>query len=401
MTEGTRVFSGEVFNLAATMDKIEQINKRAADKDLNGGYTFEIEKVTEPNEYGFMVDHFYLHVTGSAPKLNGRTLVALVTWEGDSPIVDTIPGYTGPMVDRTTLDGHCDICGWKRERNHVIVCEHPTEGRKVVGGQCVKDLLGHQISPTAWPSIPEDGDEEWGLSSGSRGDHTVNTQHVVCAAIAATTVWGWVPKSAAEGVPTAAFVEDEIVGEGWEKAAAKTTSGVMWTNYTNALEIAYSDDTKATAAQVIEWAKNLPPTSEFNQNLAAVAASEQVDEKRIGILTYAFTGWLKAQEWAAAKKAEAATVVNEPLAETKARVKDVPATITGIKYIDGFYGVTTLVKFLTDDGHKAAWFASNTSIDESWIGTKVLVTGTVKGAKEWDGYCETQLTRCKVGKANT
>ena len=396
MTETKKiVFEGEIFNLSATEAKIEQINKRAAAKGLEGGFTYTVESKATTNAYGFKQTKYFLVVEGSAPKANGWTLLAKVTWEGETPVVDMVPGYEGPLVDRSTLDGHCDICGYDRQRNHVIICESETEGRKVVGGQCVKDLLGHDLSGTLWP-LPKDGDDDgWGLGSGG-GYYTVNTEQVVCAAIAATTVWGWVSRSnAAFGEkPTADYVEDEIIGRGWSYFAA--LPGAASVQYGEAMSVSYTDLTKATAKKVIEWAKSLPPTSEFNQNLVACASAEQVDPKRIGILSYAFTGWLKAEERKAAAAAEAEILVNEPLAEPKTRVKDVPATITGVKFVESMYGTSTLVKFLTDSGHKAAWFASNTEINQSWIGRKVKVTGTVKKVGEWQGVIETSLTRCVV-----
>lgn len=402
MTEETvRVFTGEIFDIDATEAKIKKINQRASAKGLQGGYTYEIKTVEVTNDKGFPETAYYLVVEGTPPKANGWTLVAKVTWEGDKPVVDTVPGYDGPLVDRSTLDGRCDICGWERQRNYVIVCESATEGRKVVGGQCVKDLLGHDFSGTMWPVMRDIEDaENWGLSSWGMGGgrsrlRSVNVEQVVCASIAATRVWGWVPRSAETGFPTADYVEMEIIGKGWADEA-KTDNYQYKAELEEAIETAYTDQTKATAVKVIEWAKSLPPTSEFNMNLAAVVEQEQVDDKRIGILAYAFTGWMRAQEREAAARAEAAEVVNAPLADTKVRVRDIPATVIGVQFIEGFYGTTTLVKFLTDSKYKVAWFASNTDIDQDWIGREVILTGTVKGAKEWNGIIETQLTRCSV-----
>mgnify|MGYP000340726789 CR=1 FL=1 len=129
------------------------------------------------DEHGRLIQVEVLSIQGEPVKANGWTLVADVTWEGDQPIVGTVPGYDGPMVDRATLDGHCDICNAVRERSHVIVCEHPQEGRKVVGGQCVRDLLGHDFSMAFWPSL-DDIEESWG-SSGPRGPLAFATLDII------------------------------------------------------------------------------------------------------------------------------------------------------------------------------------------------------------------------------
>ena len=391
------VFENEIQDIGAAQAQIEQINKRAQLKGMVGGYTYQITTKTVTDQYGFPQKRTFLVVEGTPPKLNGWTLVAVAEWEpAGALIVNGVPGYVGEMVDRSTLDGHCDICQAKRQRNHVIVCEHPVHGRKVVGGQCVKDLLGHELSAHYLQdfSVKEDS-PLWGFGPGR---NVVNVKHVLSVALAATKVWGWTPKSEAYKTPTATYVTDEVLEKGW--AYTSQTLGYQdKADYAKALQIAYHQpETVATVEKIIEWAKALPATSEFNQNLAALAAEEFVSSKRIGFLAYAPTGYLRSVEKAAAKAAEAETLVNEPLGEPKTKVKSLPAKVTGIHYIDGQYGTTTLVKFQMTSGHKAAWFASNTPIDESWIGTEVLVSGTIKDTSEWKGIVETRLTRCKVEK---
>ena len=393
------VYENEIQDLGAAMAKIEKINQRVAVKGLEGGYTYQIVDKIESNWHGFMEKKTYLQVEGTAPKLNGWTLVAVVGFEeGGAVIVNNVPGYSGEMVDRSTLDGHCDICQTKRPRNHVIVCEHPEQGRKVVGGQCVKDLLGHNLGFYFLPD-PVVSEEGWGFGSG-KNHRVVDTQQVIAVALAATKVWGWVPKSPTYDTPTATYVEWEIVGKGWIQKAKEFEGNYQAVEqFHTALEIAYDDPkTIATVEKIIEWAKALPPTSEFNQNLAALAGEEFVGPKNIGLLAYAPTGYLRWMAKQAEIKAQNKILVNKPLGEPKTKVKSLPAKVTGIHYIDGQYGTTTLVKFQMTSGHKAAWFASNTQIDESWIGTEVLVSGTIKNTSEWQGVVETRLTRCKVEK---
>lgn len=55
----------------------------------------------------------------------------------------------------------------------------------------------------------------------------------------------------------------------------------------------------------------------------------------------------------------------------------------------------TMVKFVDAAGHRFTWFGSGNHGDLS-VGLRVAVRGTVKRHTEFNGWNETQLTRCKV-----
>ena len=56
-----------------------------------------------------------------------------------------------------------------------------------------------------------------------------------------------------------------------------------------------------------------------------------------------------------------------------------PERVRLIKEIEGNYGVTTILKFVTAEGNACTWFASGSFTDEAWvIGTEYLLAGTVK-----------------------
>ena len=68
-------------------------------------------------------------------------------------------------------------------------------------------------------------------------------------------------------------------------------------------------------------------------------------------------------------------------------------TITGIKYIDGVYGTTSLISMRTAEGKVAKWFASG--YKEVEMGSKVTIDGTVKAQEVYNGQDQTILTRVK------
>lgn len=383
-----RELSSLDFDIDRTIAQIDQINARAAKKGLGGGYTYRVEnRQDDDSQWEVLV------VEGQPVKANGWTLVASVTWEGESPITGMLPGYEGPMIDRATLDGHCDICQASRVRNHVIVCEHPEQGRVVVGGQCVKDLLGHEAS--AFALYGRLGSLGEGSGSGRPAEY--RPAFLVRVSIAATQAFGWVSRSQSSEyrAATADLVEQYLAGT-WAKAVAdRRRPYSIREQYRTALAILDDPATADQADQVLAWAQGLPENSEFNANLVALARAEFVSHRRVGVLAYAFTGWVRSQEQEAERKAAAAQVNNTPLGQAKDKVS-FEATITGVRFIEGDYGTTTLVKFSLASGQVASWFASNTWVGEGSVGLQVAVKATVKGTSEFRGDLETQLTRATV-----
>lgn len=94
------------------------------------------------------------------------------------------------------------------------------------------------------------------------------------------------------------------------------------------------------------------------------------------------------------KRREAETAVDSTYFGEIGKRYDVAGTVDRIHYIEGEYGVTTLVVFTDADGRRFKWFASGSK--EFKVGESVTMKGTVKAHEEYKGAKETVLTRCKV-----
>ena len=98
----------------------------------------------------------------------------------------------------------------------------------------------------------------------------------------------------------------------------------------------------------------------------------------------------------AAKNAAAPKSNSEFIGEVKQRLRDMVVTYIGCRAIDTFYGTSLLYTFKLDD-NVLTWFCSGKGIDpEIEEGDIVLLTGTVKDHKEYNGIKQTYLTRCIV-----
>jgi hypothetical protein len=66
-----------------------------------------------------------------------------------------------------------------------------------------------------------------------------------------------------------------------------------------------------------------------------------------------------------------------------------------VRTIDGYYGQTTLTKFLTEEGDLLVWFRSGNKTDLTQ-GQKIKLSGKVKKHDSYNGRKQTVLTRGKI-----
>ena len=104
-----------------------------------------------------------------------------------------------------------------------------------------------------------------------------------------------------------------------------------------------------------------------------------------------------AKEVADAAKAEAMPKSNsEFIGEVKQRLRDIKAVYTSCRTVEGFYGVSICYTFKVGD-NILTWFCSGKGIDpDIEIGETILLTGTVKSHKEYNGVKQTLINRCIV-----
>ena len=104
-----------------------------------------------------------------------------------------------------------------------------------------------------------------------------------------------------------------------------------------------------------------------------------------------------AKEIADAAKNEAAPKSNsEFIGDIKQRLRDMEVVYTNCRTIESYYGVSLVYTFKLSD-NVLTWFCSGKGIDpDIEIGETVLLTGTVKDHKEYNGVKQTYLNRCIV-----
>ncbi len=86
------------------------------------------------------------------------------------------------------------------------------------------------------------------------------------------------------------------------------------------------------------------------------------------------------------------------------RIKNVPVTFIFVRFFDGFYGTTSIMKFKDDNGNVIIWKTNSSPeiLDKNGNeivineGTRLYITGTIKEHNEYNDEKQTILTRCKL-----
>jgi hypothetical protein len=150
-----------------------------------------------------------------------------------------------------------------------------------------------------------------------------------------------------------------------------------------------TEDDAKTADEIIAWAKELKPTSEFIGNVRVLLALPDVSPRNVGYVAAGVFMFLKERIDIARQRANA--FVGELGKKLNFRGMVVDARTT-----KGRFGATTLVTWRDPEGRTLKWFATG---DEpvGEMGDVYQVAGTVKSHETYQNQAQTLLTRCKVG----
>lgn len=373
---------------AATIEKIGKINARAAKR----GFTGKLDVTGTPveqkskNALGIEVTEILVEttVTGEPPSYGGWRFLATLDWDAEAGlIVRTAPGVS--TVDRTGLrEGWCAHCKQNRHRNKTFLVGSDKGEQVQVGSTCIKDFLGWAGNPVFFTTDDITEQVESFLGAGSYVERRWTAETVLAAAWAAIQVDGYVPASAYNGQPTKGTVLQILDPHTkWDRAKV-----IAYRPY-----VAKSQE---QAKIILDWLRNVfSGQTEYAINLLAVAKSDTVSARNLGLLVSAPQAWAKAQERDLVRRKERAEILNEYSGAVKDRLT-LKVTIQSIRYIDGDWGTSTLYVLLGDDRRVYKWFSTNGALGETTDGSVYTITGTVKKHEEYNGNKSTVLTRCKV-----
>jgi hypothetical protein len=151
-----------------------------------------------------------------------------------------------------------------------------------------------------------------------------------------------------------------------------------------------SEDDEQTADYAAEWVLKQDDCSDYISNLHKAINAGAISPKRIGLVASAVYAHQRYQE---RLQADNKPVCNEHLGQIKDRLKGLTATVERVRHTEGYYGSTSIITLRTPAGHIVVWFA--TGYHDPAIGEVWNLDGTVKKHDEFNGTCQTVLTRVK------
>lgn len=333
-----------------------------------------------------------IKVTGAAPKFEGWTFLGTLEHTEGGNILRSVPGETIPEKFRN-VERKCDHCKLNRLRKDTFVVRHEDSTTLQVGRQCVRDFLGHR-SPeniVRWADFMvklgdwDGGDNEFGIGGFHiKEDPSVDMTDLLAVTSAYIKKYGWIPASEAEWkTPTKLMVLDHFFPPTYPSMNAK------WEAEKDMAKPTDADYELAEKAR--EWALNVEATSDYLGNIKVIAANDYVTVRQFGLACSIVGVFKKNMEKELKNNTE---FVNEWFGEEKERL-ELTVKVLNTFEKEGYYGLMTIVKMVTNNGLRAVWFASGYA-NEMEQGKTYKVKATVKKHNEWKGNKETQVNRVKV-----
>lgn len=336
-----------------------------------------------------------VQVTGDAPRVGPYEFLARLDFAPGGIMINSVP-FAGAVDERFRAAVNvCQHCNKKRLRSALYVVRNTETGEQLqVGHNCLRDFTGIDNPAkivarfSLYASLRELS--EFG-EGGGRSFHA-ELRELLATAATCIRLFGWLSKSAAvEGSkPTASLVNMALMPIALTKGEAETRRQIL---------DGHTADDDRMAAETIAWARSLEGKSDYEHNLTVACASDDVfDPRQIGLIVSAVAAYQRHMGKLAERAREReANTVSTAQGAIGQRLRNLRLTQTMARVIGGDeYGECVLIKFRDEAGNIFTWITGRGTGAEN--GAAIVVTGTVKRHKEYNGAIETQLTRCAISQ---
>lgn len=399
-----KTYSVLVERMSEMKKKIEVLNRRALKlgvAPIEATYG-EVSKRSFINEGGVKVFKQVQAVTikGETPKLNGWTLGAVLTaMEADGEtltMVATVPGVTIDTKYRSANATVCEHCGKARRRSETFVCIHEDGSSKQVGRSCLKDFLGGQdphVVAAVCEYMAELDQAAESMSTGGNGSYDVDLETYMPYVTAAVRAAGWLSRSAARDMSGAQATADIAYQVMMIKLGLMRPppQGIDPDFYPTEDDMAKA---AGAAAYVAAYLADKSDMSDYEYNLSVAMRFGLVTSKTYGLLASIIPVAIR-QQGQELQRRQFANIAKDSkhFGTVKGKV-EIKATILDVRYLEGQYGTTTMIKMATTDGNVAVWFASGSK--DVKVGAEIALKGTIKAHTEFNGTKQTVMTRCTL-----
>ena len=420
VTEATKeipTFEIPEYNMPVVESKIAKLNKRAAKL---GAEPIVINKIKNWTKVIVQEDHLFrpeyrketaipmitIQVIGSAPKLNGWTLVSVVEPVENGVLLRKFPGVSleVPVEFRDVTPDRCDHCHTSRQRNETfIVCHMANNEWKVVGRTCLADFTGcnnperiaNYASALYDLTISIKDEESLGGFGGNSGYY--------CAPIRSflkyVAIW-----SARHGFVTSTEAHKRNAEGDYVQATGKLVFNNFF-NPHNELPRAerqkfvesITDEEDAAAEDLVDGAMNWGKTqfvdaeesklSDYGHNMKLLLAADRVRVIDVGFVASVIKGYQRAIE-----PKEAPLTHRGYVGEIGKQIVT-NVTIKRVYTWNGQYGTKNITTMQDDEGNVITWFAPVDKVMK--VGEYKVLTAQVTKHDERNGQKSTVVNYAK------
>lgn len=321
----------------------------------------------------------------------------------------------------THFHDHCDHCeSGRRGRHKTMTFRHKeTDELVTVGSSCVLDYTG--IDPSLVESILEFKGKATthDYDTGNRGGQATMTTYEFALR---GSMWLHANEKYITGLGRSLFQHDLIkdpktgkIGFGYRQLVPKATIimapaggitepvGFAWLREEEAVAPeAISPSVFSVAEAFIDYCLNLSGSSSFEHTVRNIFKSGVVSGKASAMAGGALAGYIKHTQREAKRTAEVKVKESRPAGQHLGTVGEKrafgEATVVFVRTINGYYGPSTLTKFLCGND-TLVWFRSGDKADLK-VGDTVNITGTVKKHDSYGDEKQTIITRAKFTRGD-
>jgi hypothetical protein len=371
----------------AVKARVAKLQKRAK-KYGNGDIILhfgeaETHKITGPSGDKIAMVFYPLIVVGRAPLYqDGWKLMGRIEPIGENGncLIHTIPGHEidARFREHGTFCEHCQI---NRYRKDLYVFEK--DGKQIaVGRTCLRDFTGCDDPKTVAQRVAmfmdlreEIGNEEdWAMGFGS---NSFRTETVLSKAAAHIRKNGFVSKKVAldQGISTTA---DDVKADmrGYPEYRVDTDE----------------KDAEIARMTMEKFRQDEKFDNDFMENARLIILGDYIDLDHFGIAVAAVS--VAIREKAKLENTAKAAAQSAFVGSVKERLRGLKLRVERVVYLGcGAYGDRYLLSMKDDNGNVMVWFTGAATADE---GDDVVLDGTVKEHKVYNGISQTVLTNCRV-----
>lgn len=348
-----------------------------------------------------------IELDGLNPIIHGYRFAGRLQHGDGGNVIDAHPANppTLSLESFRQAPPRCMHCGKIRQRHDTYVLEEVKTGKLVqVGSTCLQEFLGTDdavealdifgLLTTIQGLVADlerggDADDDPDGGAGGGGALSARTRVFLAVSVALIRTLGFVSRKMLEQ----RGIEGDTTGElafkiilAHHRRQGGNVIGAQLRDAPPGMGV--TEDDARTADEIIAWAKDLNPTSEFLGNVKVLLARPDISPRNVGYAAAAAFVFLK-ERVASAKQA------NAWVGEVGQKV-NFRGTVVDVRTTQGRFGATTLVTWRDPDGRTLKWFASGDQpVGE--IGSVYQVAGTVKAHDTYRDEKQTMLTRCKLG----